>query len=232
MIKIGVVILARYNSSRLPGKALMCIQEKPVLLYIIERLTQVVPMEDILIATSIEESDNFIEEFAKDHNISCFRGSLNNVADRFFLAALSKRWDYVTRINGDNIFVDTNLLRRMIGIALGGEYDFISNVKDRTFPKGMSIEIIKVNFYKRVLPFILNDDDYKEHVTLYLYHNELGIYKFIKNKEVPEAGGIQMALDTPDDFNRSEVIVKHFIKPHWFYNLSEIHEIYIRLENE
>ncbi len=113
--------------------------------------------------------------------ISCFRGSLEDVADRFYQAANQKSWDYAIRINGDNVFVDTQVLTDMIAIARSGEYDFVSNVKDRTFPKGMSIEIVKMRHYASLLPAISSSEYYREHVTLYLYEHEADTYYYYRN---------------------------------------------------
>ncbi|MEL6942907.1 MAG: hypothetical protein AAFO82_09580, partial [Bacteroidota bacterium] len=167
--KIGAVILSRYSSRRLPGKALMEIEGKKVLEYIIERLLVVLEPSQLVLATSEEASDNPIADFAKKQGIQYFRGSLENVSDRFYQAAKAQNWDYAIRINGDNIFTDTQVLKEMITIAVKDEYDFVSNVKGRSFPKGMSIEIVNLDYYARQLPKIENDPRYREHVTLYLY---------------------------------------------------------------
>ena len=224
--EIGIVILSRYNSSRLPGKALMKLVGKPVLTYIVERLSRVVPLDHIVLATSSEKSDDPIADFAKAEGISCFRGSLDNVSERFFQAAYSKGWDYAARINGDNIFVDINVLSDMLALARDDKYDFISNVKGRTFPKGMSIEIVRVAYYQGVLPHINETAAYREHVTLYLYEQALqDTHYYYLNHALPKASGIQLALDTREDFERSESIIREFKKEQWTYNMEEIMNI-------
>lgn len=225
--KIGAVILSRFSSSRLPGKALMLIEGKAVLQYIVERLLMSLELNDIIIATSTESSDDPIASFAKTINVSCYRGSLQNVATRFFEASETKDWDYAIRINGDNIFVDTNVVTSMIEIAQTDKFSFVSNVKNRTFPKGMSVEIVKKSYFQKLLPIINASDSYKEHVTLYLYDNEVpkDFYYYI-NSILPEASGLQFALDTKEDFERTTKIISQFKKSHTQYNLKEIFEIY------
>jgi spore coat polysaccharide biosynthesis protein SpsF len=224
--KIGVVILSRYSSSRLPGKALKEIFGKKILEYIIERVNQVFPLENIVLATSNEASDDPIATFAENYGVGLYRGSLDNVSRRFYEAAHEKDWDYAIRINGDNIFMDINLLKEISALALTNEYDFISNVKERTFPKGMSVEAVRMIHYANLLPIIENDENYREHVTLYLYeHDENKKYKYILNSDLPQVSGIQMALDTQEDFDRSQKIIAQFHKPHFYYNLEEIYNI-------
>jgi len=225
--RIVAIILSRFNSSRLPGKALLTIRGKPILSYIIERLEQIMPREDIVLATSEEKTDDPIAEYAEEVGIGIFRGPLENVSRRFFDAANSGNYDYAVRINGDNVFVDTNVLQSMIGISKSGRFDFISNVKGRTYPKGMSIEIARLDWYKKLLNTIEEDDRYREHVTLYIYEKEpAGEYYFKMNKELPAAAGIQLALDTPEDLERTRRIISTFDHPHFTYNLKEIMEQY------
>jgi len=210
----------------------MEIEGKKVLRYIIDRLLQVVDKDHIVLATSTAQSDDAIEAFALQEGISCFRGSLEDVADRFYQAANQKSWDYAIRINGDNVFVDTQVLADMIAIARSGEYDFVSNVKDRTFPKGMSIEIVKMRHYASLLPAISSSEYYREHVTLYLYEHEADSYYYYRNTGLPEASGIQMALDTAEDLERTKNIIGQFKGEHWNYNLKEIYTIWKALYNE
>lgn len=225
-MNIGFVILCRYNSSRLPGKILKKISGKPILMYIIERLIQVIPIENIVVATSTEESDNPIAEYCKENQINVFRGSLNNVALRFLKCAEKYNFDYTTRINGDNIFVDIQTLKEMCKLAESRKYDFISNVKNRTFPKGMSIEIIRTSFLKEGFKNF-NKDEYFEHVTLYFYENDKGQnFYYFYNNICPEAAGLQMAIDTEADFNTIENIIKCFSEIHTNYGLKEIFFLY------
>lgn len=225
MKTIGIIILSRFNSSRLPGKALLEIKGKPVLKYILERVSQVIDKSNIIIATSSEKTDDPIADFADKEEINCYRGSLNNVSERFLKASQNSGWDYTIRINGDNIFVDTNLLSEMIDLAKSGYYDFISNIDKRTFPKGMSIEIVKSSFYSEQYHKVIGNVNYKEHVMQHLYQSEIGMIKYVYNIQRPEAAGYQLALDDQDDLKRTKFIIKHFTDAHWKYNLAEVYTI-------
>lgn len=231
MKQIGFVILCRYNSSRLPGKILKSIEGKLIIQYIIERLNVVVAKENILIATSNEPTDDVIEKFAIENHLNIYRGGLKNVARRFFESSLDKDWEYIARINGDNVFLDINLLKKMIQITNENDFDFISNVKERTFPKGMSIEIVKKKYFEKLLPKIDKNEFYYEHVTSYLYENDVNDnFHYVFNQILPEAAGIQMALDTQKDFNRTELIIQNMKKNHTHYNLQELYYLYEKLK--
>lgn len=204
----------------------MEINGKKVLSYILERLLEVVTADQIVIATSDSESDDAINSFALDSGVSCYRGSLENVAQRFYDAAHSQAWEYAVRINGDNLFVDIPTLSSMIEIAETGGFNFISNVKDRTFPKGMSIEIVKLDYYQQMLHRIEQDSNYSEHVTLLLYHlSEAVDHKYVFNTQVKDAQGLDLALDTPEDFDRMTRLIEQMNRAHTAYNMRDIVEL-------
>jgi spore coat polysaccharide biosynthesis protein SpsF len=201
-LRIGCIILARYNSSRLHGKALREIGGKALLHRIHDTLRDIFPDCQLVVATSEEESDKPIAEYCEEHQINCFRGSLNHVAERFYRCAMAYDLDYAFRINGDNLFVATDCVQEMMeAVRQDTSLDFLSNVKDRTFPFGMSVELLKIHFYEKVLEKIGKDARYQEHVTLYLYeHEALGKRKYFYNEKYPEAKGAHLAIDTPEDF--------------------------------
>lgn len=229
--KVGVVILSRYSSSRLPGKALKTIKGKPVLAYIIERVLQVFNREDIVLATSNQSSDDPIAAFASKQNINCYRGSLDNVSRRFYNAARTLDCAYAVRMNGDNIFLDQTTLKELKLKAEEGRHQFLSNVKNRTYPKGMSVEIVELDYFNKWLPTIEADKNYMEHVLFYLYGREKeDQHYYLMNTTLPEASGIQLALDTKEDFDRSAWMIEKMDKPHTKYGLKEIMKLYNEYE--
>lgn len=202
---LGVVILARLSSSRLPGKALMEIEGKPVLGHILSRLKTVVPAENIILATSDESLDDALEAYAQKERIACHRGSLEKVGERFYAAAKSLGTPYAARINGDNIFLDPAVLEELGVKASHGNYRFLSNVPERTYPKGMSVEIVALDYYQEQLQTIKSEPYCNEHVMVCLYQEPCPTNHFYqKNRNLPEASGIQLALDTAEDLKRTQ----------------------------
>jgi spore coat polysaccharide biosynthesis protein SpsF len=205
---VSVVILARFSSSRLPGKALMNIAGKTVLDHILDRLLRVLPLSSIILATSDLNSDDALERFANQRGIACHRGSLDKVGERFYAAARQIGLPYACRLNGDNIFLDPSLLLSLMKEAEKGKYSFLSNVQGRSFPKGMSIEIVDLNYYQKALPKIMSDSYCNEHVMVCLYKDPTPVDHFyFRNIDLPECAGIQLALDTPEDFERSQAML-------------------------
>lgn len=224
-MNIGIAVLCRYSSSRLPGKVLMPIGGKPVLQHIIDRLQLLEPSRPIVVATSRERSDDRIADYCEKQGFDYFRGSLTDVAGRFLALAQEFQWDYVVRINGDNLFIDLEALQFMIGKAESGSYDFISSVKDRTFPFGMSIEVVRTDFYAAVVDK-MELDKYREHVTLYLYdYPELGTRYYHYNRTHPQLSGRQMAIDTTADFERAQQVLERLGDKADRYDLGDLAEI-------
>lgn len=226
-MKIGYIIICRFNSSRLPGKILRHINGKPILQYIYEKLLKVTTGNNIVVATSTEKSDDPIVAFCTRNNINCYRGNLNNVAGRFLSCAKEFDFDYATRINGDNLFADIGIIKEMQKIAASEAYNFISNVKNRTFPKGISVEMVKTEYYSTVYKKFCKPEHF-EHVTLWLYENQENNYFHYYNKQFPEARGVQLALDTENDFALASRIFNSFDKDHTVYGFQDI----IRIREE
>jgi len=231
-MKVGAVVICRYSSGRLPGKILKLIQGKPVLQYILERLKCASSIDAIVVATSDQKSDQPIVDFCENFGVPCHRGSLEDVSHRFLDAAVSHELDYAIRINGDNLFVDPSVIDRMVQLIGNNKYDFLTNVPERTFPTGMSVEIVRTEFYSGILNNF-NYKESKEHVTLYLYqHEPLGNYYFLENDICPEAKGLKLAIDDEKDFIFARSIISKMKHDHRKYGLQEIYHLANEARNE
>ena len=229
-MKIGAIIICRFNSTRLPGKILKKIKNKTLLTYIIERLECVENIDEIIVATSEEESDQPIVDHCIQHKITYYRGSLQNVAERFLKCSQAFNFDYSIRINGDNLFLDHSIISDMISKINENKYDMISNVKGRTFPKGVSVEILNIEFYKN-LYLKLKSPNYQEHVTNYIYENlDCGNFYHYSNKTYPAAAGAQLAIDTEEDFIIAKNIINSFNDHHTKYGFDEVFKRMIRFQ--
>ncbi len=207
-MKIGIVLLCRYNSNRLPGKILKEINGQPVLEIILNRLKASTKADQIIVCTSDQSSDDPIVEYCKNEEVNYFRGSLNNVSERFLACANAYKLDWAVRVNGDNIFTDYRLIDQGIELISKGNYDFISNVEGRTYPTGMSVELVKTSTYKHYFNKISERADWQEHVTLFFYENiDLVKKRFFYNHSLETAKGTKLALDTEEDFKKAKWII-------------------------
>lgn len=224
-MKIGVIILCRYNSKRLPGKILIEIDKKPVLQHIVDAVKSITP--HYVVATSTEVTDTPIIEYCQANGIPYFQGSLNNVAKRFMDAALQEGFDYAIRINGDNLFVNTEVLKKMVLLENYEIYDFLTNVPGRSFPFGMSVEMVNIAFYKIHFPSF--SERHQEHVTLYFYDNEaVGKRLEVTNKTVPQAKGLNLAIDTNKDLEKAKFIFSKKKNDSTYFTLKELVELALK----
>jgi spore coat polysaccharide biosynthesis protein SpsF len=120
---VVAVIQARMGSSRLPGKVLMPIAGKPLLWHLIYRLRQCRTVDSVAVATSNESADDAIQQFCADHGVTCVRGPLQNVLERYRLAALATGAKTLLRVTGDSPLIDPGLIDYLVsGMA---DADFV-----------------------------------------------------------------------------------------------------------
>ena len=203
---LGIVILCRMGSSRLPGKSLENIGGKTLLQHVYSRVRRATLSHKIVVATTDLSEDDKIENYCLRNNIECFRGSALNVRKRLLNCAEKFEFDSVVRINADRLFLDYNILREMITVFETNHYELVTNVPDCGFPGGFALEIFK---YETLLKLSQNCDNpyHEEHVTSILYENEenLRLFKYL-NKDVKVAPDKSLAIDTYGDLMKSKLI--------------------------
>ena len=212
------------SSKRYPCKVLHPVSNKNILQFIIERLNLIPLLKDIFVATSIEKSDLPIKQFCNENDIKCFRGDLNDVAGRFNSLLNTFPCDAFVRVNGDSPLIDHNIISKGISMFNNGNYDLVTNVLTRTYPKGQSVEVVNSKTFQKTY-LKMYRSDYLEHVTKYFYNNEneFNIKNFESKKQLEN---IQLSVDTYEDMKMFESIVYKMDKPHWMYSLNDILDIY------
>ncbi len=217
-----VIIQARLGSLRLPGKALRPLWDRPVLFYTVERLKALRTPVRILLATTLNKEDDLLEQFAKTYSIECFRGSSEHVLERFYKTALSFSSEIMVRITGDCPLVQPTLLDRMLQffIASNGEYDYVSNVHPRSYPKGMDLEIFSWKALKNA--YLNAKERYEiEHVTPYFYQNPhlFSLYNFENQEDLSD---INVSIDTLEDFEFVSSIIEKYYLANPLFELDEM----------
>ena len=143
--RVGIIIVARNSSNRLPKKALGKICGRESIAHLIDRMKKVKNADEIILATSISKSDDTLVKIAKREKIKCFRGSLENVASRYYEAAKKFNLDHVVRITGDAILVDEHMLEKAIDtqITKGTDVIFMKNMPYGTAKEVFSLRAIE-----------------------------------------------------------------------------------------
>lgn len=171
-----VIIQARMNSTRLPGKVLRPILGRPMLWHVVNRAKYVAGIERVVVATSDQAGDEPIRSFCEANQIECFAGSESDVLDRFYRAACEFKGDPIIRITADCPFVDPVLVGRLLEIYRRGSYDHVGVatgagalfLDSGRFPDGLDAECFSFNALCRAWREAEEASD-REHVTPYLW---------------------------------------------------------------
>ena len=218
--KIAVIIQARMSSQRLPGKVLRAINGKPLLDYLLESASKCEGIAQTIVATSEHQEDDAIEAFSVERNIPCFRGELDNVANRLLRAAKEGDFNHFVRVNGDSPLLDYRLINHACELLKKGAPDVVTNVHPRTFPKGQSVELIRTAALSCALQETADPSDL-EHVTPYFYRNASRFRIENFKCEVP-LNHLNYCVDTMPDFERINGIVEAMRLDHCDYTYKEL----------
>jgi glutamate-1-semialdehyde 2,1-aminomutase len=197
-MKIVAILQARMNSTRLPGKVLKPILGKPLLALELERVRRAKRVDHILVATSVDPSDDSLEALCAALHVSCFRGDLQDVLGRYYHAARASSAEHIVRLTGDCPLADPAVIDRVIGFYLAGNYDYVSNVIAPTFPDGLDVEVFRFRcleeaFHEAKLP------SQREHVTLFL-QAQPDRYRLGNCENNVDLSHLRWTVDEPADF--------------------------------
>lgn len=200
------------NSSRLPGKVMLNILDRPILSHLIERLRYVKEINEIVIATTSNKNDDILVNLAKKECVFFFRGSEDDVMDRVINCALSRNTDLIVEITGDCPIIDPRIIKLAINTYKNNKVDYVSNAHIRTYPDGMDVQVYKTEVLQ-LSQSLTKDPLDKEHVTRHIRNNPDIFSKIdlIAPSELywPELG---LTLDYIEDFNLIKEIIIHFHK--------------------
>lgn len=188
------------TSTRLPGKVLKEVMGKPLLEYQIERLKKVKQADDLVIATTINKSDQPIIELCKKLNINYYRGSEEDVLSRYYEAAKQYQADVIVRVTSDCPLIDPAVVDEVINNfrKSTGKYDYVSNTLERTYPRGMDTEVFSIEALKEAYDKAVLTPE-REHVTLYIYsHPEK--FRLFSVKYKKDESSHRWTVDTEEDF--------------------------------
>ena len=202
---VGAIIVVRNSSTRLPFKAIKKIMGKETIVHLIKRIKRCKFVNTLIIATSDQDSDDIFEDIAKKENIRLFRGSLTNVAKRFFDAASFYNVDHIVRITGDDILRDEIMIDKAIKSHL-------FNSKDVTLTKNMPYGCDTEIFTKDVLKLILDNANCPAnngYLEWYLNNdNYFSINEVTSKYEFPDK--IRLTLDYDEDLLLFKSVFEHF----------------------
>tara|TARA_B100000787_G_C16164879_1_gene283349 strand:+ start:685 stop:1440 length:756 start_codon:yes stop_codon:yes gene_type:complete len=201
-MKVVAIIQARMSSSRLPGKVLMPLSNKPVLEHVVERLSYCKLIEKIVVATSTNTEDNQIFDYCTNNNIECYRGSLKDVLDRYYQAAKIHHADPIVRITADCPVIDPLVVDAVITGYLSGGYDLYGLGGD--FPDGLDCTVFSFSAIEKAWKQSTLKSE-REHVGPYIENNP-HIFKNGSIKLFRGLSYLRWTLDEPNDYELLSII--------------------------
>ncbi len=205
-MKIVAVTQARLGSKRLPKKVIKKINGETLLEIHIKRILKSSIIDSVIIATTNEKEDDVIQKEAIRLNVGCFRGSKNDVLDRYYNSVKEICPDYIVRITSDCPLIDSRLVDQIIEETIKSKVDYCSNTLTESYPDGQDIEVFTYKALKKAWKESkLNSE--REHVTPYIKKNS-SIFK-LKSISLSDMNysSVRITVDELEDFNVIKMLI-------------------------
>ena len=209
--KTVAIIQARVNSTRLPRKIFADLAGRPMLWQVVDRVRRATLVHEVVVATTTNPADDAVVEYCERESIPVFRGSEEDVLDRFYQTATSQKADVVVRLTADCPFADPEVIDQTI--AAFHNYpncEYATNVLRYTFPEGLDVEVCSYSALERSWKESTNPAD-REHVTLYMHQS--GRFRTAPNVEhVPDLSGrgYVWSVDTNEGLAFARAVFEEF----------------------
>lgn len=218
--RIVATIEARMTSTRLPGKVLLSACRKPLLAHLVERLQRVPSLTAIVVATTVNGTDDPVMELCNKLGVGCFRGSEEDVLGRVLGAAQANKADVIVEITGDCPAIDPEIVQHCIDeyFATGADY-----VSTRNYVGGMNTQVFSAQALAEVERVTLDDPAAREHVSLAIYEHP-DIYKlhYVDAPSHLKRPDVAIELDTSQDYDMIKIIFDSLYPQNPRFNIEDI----------
>ena len=202
------IVQARMGSSRLRGKTLAEIEGKPLLEHVVDRALASAWVDEVMLATTVDHDDDSIEQFCTDNKLRCFRGSVDDVLDRYYQAATIARAEHIVRVTADDPFKDPEIIDLVAAAYFEDpSADYVSNAIDPTFPDGLDVEVVS----RAALAIAWKEArlaSEREHVTPFIWKRRER-FRIISVKYSRDLSDHRWTLDYPEDLAFTRAVYHH-----------------------
>ena len=192
-MSIGIIIQARIDSDRFPKKVLKLIEGKPILWHVINQCKKT--NLEIIVATTKRKMDDPIIDIAKSSKVRWFRGSKNDVLDRYYHASKKFKLKLIVRITADCPIIDPNESIKVVRVLKSKKVDYVA-LDDKTYPDGLDTEGFTFESLEKAWRNA-NLSSEREHVTPYIQKNEFRKKIIVYRKNLSH---LRFTVDYKDDF--------------------------------
>lgn len=194
------ILQARMASTRLPGKVLKPLAGRPMLARQIERIRRARSLDGLVLATTDTASDDPVAALGRDLGIAVYRGSMDDVLDRYHHAArhAGPPPDHIVRLTGDCPLTDPALIDAIVAAHIAGGHDYTTNALQPTYPDGLDVEVLT----RAALDQAWRQADlpsHREHVTSFI-HGQPARFRIGHVKRTPDLSHLRWTVDAPEDY--------------------------------
>lgn len=217
---IAAIVQARMGSTRLPGKTMKLLSGKPVLWHIITRLNHSKKIKRIIVATTDRQDDEVIVRLAEEMGIDSYRGSSEDVLDRYYQAAKIFDVDPIVRITADCPLIDPEVVDNIAGYYSASAYDYVANTLKLTMPDGLDTEVFSFKSLERAWAEAKKTSE-REHVTSYIY-NHPELFKIHNYENDVDLSGMRWVVDEEADYKFISEVYKNLYKDGKIFYMKDI----------
>jgi spore coat polysaccharide biosynthesis protein SpsF len=202
-MKILAITQARYGSTRFPGKILKEIQGQSLLELHLNRIKKSRLISKLIVATTNEPDTLKIEDVCKKINVDAYKGSLDDVLERFYYAAKSENPDWLVRLTSDCPLIDPVIIDEVIKYAVDNDCDYASNTLNPTYPDGLDVEVFKFSALEKAFKEAVLKSD-REHVTPFIWRNSSAkgrdMFLSMSYENRIDFSSVRLTVDMQEDF--------------------------------
>lgn len=221
-MKIKAVIQARVGATRLPGKVMMKVLDKPILEYVIERVNRAKLIDEVIVATTENKEDLPIVDLAARLDVRVYCGSENDVLDRFYQAAKLFKIKNIVRITSDCPLIDPDIIDMVIEKHINAGADYTANIIKETYPDGEDVEVFTFESLKRAWRSAKLASE-REHVTPYI-RKHIKLFKIVNIECDDDLSNKRWTIDEPADYEFVIQIYQALYHKNPFFGMRDILE--------
>ncbi|UCH09006.1 MAG: glycosyltransferase family protein [Deltaproteobacteria bacterium] len=217
--RVIAIVQARMGSTRLPGKVLKDLAGEPVLTRCINRVRRSQLLDEVVLATTWQKADEAIVRLCAEHGWPCFRGSEEDVLDRYYQAALSYQAQVVVRITSDCPLIEPEVVDQVVKEFLDHQPNLdyaANNLPPRSYPRGLDTEVIGFKPLERAWREDQNPS-WREHVTPYIYRNPER-FRLCSIVSETDYSSLRWTVDTPEDLVFVRCVYENFGHDHFSWH--------------
>ena len=225
MKRIAAIIQARMTSKRLPGKHMLPVMGIPIIQHLVNRLKNVQSINNIVMATTINQADDPLVELSILNGINYFRGSEPDVMSRVIESAKSIDAEIIVSITGDCPVIDPQLIEQAIQVFIHNDCDYLDNSVIPGYPGGMNVEVYTLKSLIKSSKLAINPLD-REHVSSHMLRNR-DLFKPLYLLPTPDLNypEFKLELDEKLDFDLLKKIIEYFGENNQIFSCGEVIEL-------